>query len=650
MATQAEFDALSDAMKDKAVILTVNECPIGSEVKAIECNASGVPVDAHNWVMGLNGWKGGSASTLLPDGTIYFAGQVRVNECVIDSQSRDVAGARVDLLDQEGAYATWTGTYTGTGTGAITTTLPFVPDLVIVKGTTFGAQVWHRAAKDVSSNNFDGYSADADYLTVSGKTISCTGASQLNATGIVYKIFAICDPYETVFAPRSSAYSTQPMELHRPGTSFAIVKRDNVAPPFILIGSTCRALDQSRTIAGASLGSDGVVTLPDSTYVNQGENTAVLGFKGGMNVHIFKYDGDTSNPMPLYSPFAETACILWIPLTAATRQASLLFPDLDAANLYSLLSQAVVALPATWATNRVTLPAGGAIFNKSGESYLCVIFNKQQATPSANLGYATAPRGKQSTLMMASGAYLDCGYSDSLMFAYNGTFEWYGTYNNGVVNGGSAGNNDSVTRCLFARANGDYGVANAVSFGLFAGNPYYLSNYPTYIAATGGSANFPASGSTSGPTVPISYSLINATQAQWDHFVVTVEGGTKWKYFKNGKLVKIYDHGTVDARLLVGGSGHRMVIGGLPGVGSATPTQMAGNCGISVVRIYSRALSELEVAQNYRSAVSGKLYAPASDFVEEWDAKNYVTGTLPATKNPSNNGTLSGVARLLQCV
>lgn len=42
--------------------------------------------------------------------------------------------------------------------------------------------------------------------------------------------------------------------------------------------------------------------------------------------------------------------------------------------------------------------------------------------------------------------------------------------------------------------------------------------------------------------------------------------------------------------------------------------------------------------------------APASDFVEEWDAKNYVTGTLPATKNPSNNGTLSGVARLWQCV
>lgn len=76
VATQAEFDALSDAMKDKAVILTVDECPIGSEVKAIECNASGVPVDAHNWVMGLNGWKGGTASTLLPDGTIAMSGPV----------------------------------------------------------------------------------------------------------------------------------------------------------------------------------------------------------------------------------------------------------------------------------------------------------------------------------------------------------------------------------------------------------------------------------------------------------------------------------------------------------------------------------------------------------------------------------------------
>ena len=65
VATQAEFDALSDAMKDKAIILTVNECPIGSEVKAIECNASGVPVDAHNWVMGLNGWKGGDSFRLV---------------------------------------------------------------------------------------------------------------------------------------------------------------------------------------------------------------------------------------------------------------------------------------------------------------------------------------------------------------------------------------------------------------------------------------------------------------------------------------------------------------------------------------------------------------------------------------------------------
>lgn len=76
IATQEEYDALSDAMKDKAVLLTVDECPIGSEVKAIECNALGVPVDAHMWVMGLNGWKGGSASALLPDGTIAMSGPV----------------------------------------------------------------------------------------------------------------------------------------------------------------------------------------------------------------------------------------------------------------------------------------------------------------------------------------------------------------------------------------------------------------------------------------------------------------------------------------------------------------------------------------------------------------------------------------------
>ena len=88
IATKAEYDALSDAMKDKAVILTVDECPIGAEVKAIECNASGVPVDAHYWIMGLNGWKGGSASTLLPDGSTSLAGPLRVaGELVADSAS-----------------------------------------------------------------------------------------------------------------------------------------------------------------------------------------------------------------------------------------------------------------------------------------------------------------------------------------------------------------------------------------------------------------------------------------------------------------------------------------------------------------------------------------------------------------------------------
>lgn len=593
----------------------------------------------------------GQGST-LSDGSTSFAGSMRVEGYMFDSQSRDVAGARVDLLDQEGAYATWTGTYTGTGTGTITTVLPFVPSLVIVKGATFGAQVWHRAARNTSSSNFNGAVADTDYLTVSGKSISCIGATQLNESGIVYKIFAICDPFETAFSARASAYSTQPMKIFPDGVSFAIIKRDNARPPFLAVGSSFRSFDNTIDVSGGSIAADGTVNLPDNDNVNTGENTSLLGFIGGRSLAVMTYNGDTSNPMPIYSPFDETECIMWFPIGASTQRASMFFPGLDASNLYSFQSQAVAALPAVWAGgNRITLPAGGGAFNRSGERYLCLIWKKQSITPVPNLGYATAPSGKTATLMLNSGAYLDCGFSDSLRFSNNGTFEWWGVYSNGTVNGASAGNNDAVTRCLFARANGDYGIPNAVSFGLFAGNPPYLGGVlPTYISVTGGSANFPTSGSTSGPTVPISYSLINVPQAQWDHFVVTVEGGTKWKYFRNGKLMKIYDNGTVDARLLVGRSGHRMVIGGLPGVGSAAPTQMAGNCGISVVRIYSRALSELEVAQNYRSAVSGKLYAPASDFVEEWDAKNYVTGTLPATKSPGNNGTLSGVARLLQYV
>jgi hypothetical protein len=344
------YERLGESPRYRDILIADTEVELLASVPSVEI-AEGYAKDTGakaDWVQGI-GWKVGGFKRV---------GDTLVSsEPIIDPQARDIAGARVDLLDEEDSYATWTGTYTGIGSGTITTTLPFVPDLVIVKGTTFGAQIWHRATKNTSSNNFDGSTSDGDYLTVSGKTISCAGASQLNATGIVYKIFAICDPYETVFSPRASAYSTQSMLLQNQNVSFALVKRDNTKSPFLLFGSSCKSFDNSVSIAGASISPDGTVVLPDDANVNTGENTSVLGFKSGRNLYVFKYDGDTSNAMPIYSPFVETECIMWFPLGASTQRASMFFPGLDASNMYSFQGQAVAALPATWVTNRVTLPA-----------------------------------------------------------------------------------------------------------------------------------------------------------------------------------------------------------------------------------------------------------------------------------------------------
>ena len=94
VATQAEYDALSDAMKDQSVVVTVDEAPIGSELKAYATDSLGNVVGCTKWIMGQDGWTGVGGLTLsgstlvaadpivapsvnglslLPDGSTSFA-------------------------------------------------------------------------------------------------------------------------------------------------------------------------------------------------------------------------------------------------------------------------------------------------------------------------------------------------------------------------------------------------------------------------------------------------------------------------------------------------------------------------------------------------------------------------------------------------
>lgn len=71
VATQAEYNALSDAMKDQSVIVTVDEAPIGSELKAYATDALGNVVGCTKWIMGPDGWTG--AGGLTPSGSTLVA-------------------------------------------------------------------------------------------------------------------------------------------------------------------------------------------------------------------------------------------------------------------------------------------------------------------------------------------------------------------------------------------------------------------------------------------------------------------------------------------------------------------------------------------------------------------------------------------------
>ncbi len=74
VATQAEYNALSDAMKDQSVVVTVDEAPIGSELKAYATDALGNVVGCTKWIMDSAGWIGAGGITPTPSGAFSLAG------------------------------------------------------------------------------------------------------------------------------------------------------------------------------------------------------------------------------------------------------------------------------------------------------------------------------------------------------------------------------------------------------------------------------------------------------------------------------------------------------------------------------------------------------------------------------------------------
>ena len=75
VATQEEYDALTDAQKDQATILGLDEAPIGSEAKCYEHDGAGNVIDCLTWIRRGSGWTNG-LGTLSPSGDVAVAGAI----------------------------------------------------------------------------------------------------------------------------------------------------------------------------------------------------------------------------------------------------------------------------------------------------------------------------------------------------------------------------------------------------------------------------------------------------------------------------------------------------------------------------------------------------------------------------------------------
>jgi len=108
-------------------------------------------------------------------------------------------------------------------------------------------------------------------------------------------------------------------------------------------------------------------------------------------------------------------------------------------------------------------------------------------------------------------------------------------------------------------------------------------------------------------------------------------------------LVKQRQYNLVSKSLVnaVGGTGHKTVIGGRYNGSSIINST---RCDFLLARVYSEALSDINVAIRYAKASQGASADYTTNMAEEWDASNARGTSLPATVNAANNGTIVGGA------
>ena len=638
VATRAEYDALSDAMKDKAVILTVDECPIGSEVKAIECNALGTPVDAHYWIMGANGWKGGSSSTLLPDGSTSLAGPLRVDGPIVapsfisKSNGIPVAPRR---------YATYSVQITGDGSSNPYPELPFPPSLALVKLNSAGGygEIWGRHCGfngRFSAFRSIGDQANSQLFDVS-KTVpgSWLYSYQNNATAI--SVFSVYDPDEVAYISRAFRGVLSAGKVIRVcegrSVKFAIIKRDNTTPPWFL-DQTGGINAAGTNTCTAKFESDGTLIATNDADLLAGESTSVHAFVESEYTQIIDYAGGKS-PY-IQTRFDDIEAVFIVPWGAYSVEAAFWCYGRPG-SLQPLVSLGNIAGGIVVSGGAVKI-ATNSDYNLDGRNYKMLVFRKIRPVVDSQITTFNRPK----TLNLGPSTYLDCGTDNSLTISGDQTQEFWGTVVlNGRKNASTGGNAEVDSRALLTRCAGTYGAAGTCTFGLWAAYIYNNNSFPGYYVSAADKFLFTASGQSNFDLVIDTCERV--MESRLAHIVVTASASGTIKLYVDGKLARIVaTENSAFAR--TGANGHRTVIGGHQG---PSAVEMANNqLSFAQTRIYSRVLTDAEVAANYQACRDG-VVIPTTDFLEEWLAEKFDGAKVPATRRSANDGVLVGTAAVL---
>ena len=134
------------------------------------------------------------------------------------------------------------------------------------------------------------------------------------------------------------------------------------------------------------------------------------------------------------------------------------------------------------------------------------------------------------------------------------------------------------------------------------------------------------------------YSGVLLGTGQLRHVMVTHDGAGGWALYVDGKLAKERKRdmqASIGRANIAGGAGHKTVIGGRLRASTVDHTH---NHQFRLGRIYASELSADDALKNFQAAYG--LATATAGFVEEWDARNAVGASLPATVNSANNGTI----------